>query len=106
MGQGQWGGRWRWGRGGHPVFIVSRAIIGERGDATRAYSEVGVLAYPGQGTNGKGAGDIFPQEFPETDWAVQPPDAVAMPVDVYEGFKGVGHEVVPPDPEGGRARRM
>ena len=56
MGQAQRGGGQRGGRGGHPVFIVSRTIIGGRGDATRAYSEVGVLANPGQGTNGKGAG--------------------------------------------------
>ena len=60
MGQAQWGCRWGWGQGGQPVFIISWAKDRGWGDATRADSKVGMLAIPGQGTEGKGTGKILP----------------------------------------------
>ena len=73
MGQAQWGGGWRGGRGGQPVFIISWAIDRWQGNATRAYGKVGAFANPGQGTKGEGTGNILPQDFLEANRAVQFP---------------------------------
>ena len=63
-----------------------------------------MLAFPGEGTEGKGTSKILPQDLAEADRAVQFPNAVAVQVDVNEGSEGIEHEDVPSVQKRGRVR--